>query len=120
MAEENKAPQTPPDAAAAAPAGAEAKKEAPKKETPANCCVCNKLIKKIRWYYRDGKYYCTKRCWLTAKKKEEADRKAAEEKASAEKAAAEKAAAEKAAAEKAAAEKTAAETPAEGQAPAQG
>lgn len=102
MAEENKVPETPPAAeavakpaepaqapaaqapaaetpaaaSAGAPAVAEAKKEAPKQETPANCCVCNKLIKKIRWYYRDGKFYCTKRCWMTAKKKDAA--KAAE------------------------------------------
>ncbi len=106
MAEENKVPETPPAAeavakpaeptqapaaqapaaetpaaapaaaSAGAPEGAEAKKAAPKQETPANCCVCNKLIKKIRWYYRDGKFYCTKRCWMTAKKKDAA--KAAE------------------------------------------
>jgi hypothetical protein len=42
-----------------------------KKEKPANCAGCNKSIKKKRWYYRDGKYYCTKRCWVTASKKKE-------------------------------------------------
>jgi hypothetical protein len=50
------------------PAAAE-KKEAPKKEKPANCEGCKKSIKKKRWYYRDGKYYCTKRCWTSAVKK---------------------------------------------------
>lgn len=105
MADE-KAPQTPPagDAAAAPAAG---KAAVAKKEKPTNCVVCNKSIKKIRWYFRNGKAYCTKRCWLTAKAKEEADKKAAEEKAAAEKAAAEKAAADKAAADKAAAESAA-------------
>ena len=43
---------------AAAPAEAK-----PKAEKQTNCLGCSKLIKKIRRYYRDGKYYCTKRCW---------------------------------------------------------
>jgi hypothetical protein len=42
-----------------------------KKEKPANCAACNKSIKKKRYYYRDGKHYCTKRCWKTTVKKEE-------------------------------------------------
>ena len=51
-------------------------KEAPpaavkKAQKPSNCAACNKSIKKKRWYYRNGKYYCTKRCWKTAVKKEE-------------------------------------------------
>lgn len=45
--------------------------EKKKKEKPANCAVCNKSIKKKRYYYRNGKYYCTKRCWKTTIKKEE-------------------------------------------------
>lgn len=49
---------------------AEEKKEAPKKEKPANCAGCNKSIKKKRWYYRNGKFYCSKRCWQTAAEKE--------------------------------------------------
>ena len=49
----------------------EAKKaEEKKKEKPANCVACNKHIKKKCYYYRDGKYYCTKRCWKTTVKKE--------------------------------------------------
>jgi hypothetical protein len=47
--------------------------EAPKKEKPSACVGCKKSIKKKRWYYRDGKYYCTKRCWNTTVKK--ADKK---------------------------------------------
>jgi hypothetical protein len=63
------APQVQP---APAPSGAEApKKEAPKKEKPANCAGCNKSIKKKRWYYRNGKFYCTKRCWTASTKKAE-------------------------------------------------
>ena len=39
-------------------------------EKPANCASCNKSIKNKRWYYRNGKYYCSKRCWQTASKKD--------------------------------------------------
>ena len=63
----------------AAPAAAEPAKapEAKKKEEaaiekPANCASCNKSIKNKRWYYRNGKYYCSKRCWQTASKKDKA------------------------------------------------
>jgi formylmethanofuran dehydrogenase subunit E len=48
-----------------------AKKEAVKQEKPATCATCNKSIKKKRHYYRNGKYFCTKRCWKAALKKEE-------------------------------------------------
>ena len=40
-----------------------------KQERPANCAGCKKSIKNKRWYYRNGKYYCTKRCWGTTNKK---------------------------------------------------
>ena len=40
-----------------------------KTEKPANCVGCKKSIKKKRWYYRNGAYYCTKRCWSTTTKK---------------------------------------------------
>ena len=69
-------------APAAAPAAKEEKKEAvpAKQEKPANCAGCKKSIKNKRWYYRNGKYYCTKRCWGTTNKKpaktEEAPQKA--------------------------------------------
>lgn len=58
--------------ATAAPVAESKPKEEKKEEKvkPTNCVQCNKSIKKIRWYYRDGKYYCTKRCWMTASKKE--------------------------------------------------
>lgn len=46
---------------------------APKRERPSNCAGCNKSIKKKRWYYRNGKYYCTKRCWKNTLKKDAKD-----------------------------------------------
>lgn len=79
---EEKAPEVPAPKQAEAPQPAadavqaagtpEAKKEetAPAKvERPDNCVGCKKSIKKKRWYYRDGLYYCTKRCWSTTTKK---------------------------------------------------
>lgn len=74
-AEAPKAPQA--EAAPAAAPKKEEKKEA-KKEKPANCAACNKPIKKKRWYYRSGKYYCTKRCWKSTVKKEEKTEEAAD------------------------------------------
>jgi hypothetical protein len=43
--------------------------EAKQEEKQTNCLSCNKPIKKIRRYYRNGKYYCTKKCWLDYLKK---------------------------------------------------
>ena len=40
---------------------AEEKKD--KKERFGNCVGCAKPIKKVRRYYRNGKYFCTKRCY---------------------------------------------------------
>ncbi|MFH1190446.1 MAG: hypothetical protein V1682_07160 [Candidatus Omnitrophota bacterium] len=57
-------------ASAPAPAKDEKKEDAPaKREKPANCAGCKKSIKNKRWYYRNGKYYCTKRCWSATNKK---------------------------------------------------
>lgn len=53
-----------------------AKKEEPKKEKPANCAGCKKSIKNRRRYYRNGQFYCTKRCWTTASKKKEEPKEA--------------------------------------------
>ena len=36
-------------------------------EKQTNCPACNKPLKRIRRYYRDGKFYCTKKCWNKAK-----------------------------------------------------
>ena len=35
----------------------------PKEEKQTNCLGCNKPIKKLKRYYRDGKFYCNKKCW---------------------------------------------------------
>lgn len=46
------------------PEATEPKKEARAPvEKQTNCLNCNKQIKRVRRYYRDGKYYCNKRCW---------------------------------------------------------
>jgi len=51
------------------------KEEAPKVEKQTNCLACNKPIKKLRRYYRDGKFYCTKRYWINFKEKSKAEAK---------------------------------------------
>lgn len=51
---------------AAAPKQQETK---PAAEKQANCLNCNKPIKKLKKYYRDGKFYCSKKCWKEFKKK---------------------------------------------------
>ncbi|MFH0738700.1 MAG: hypothetical protein V2A59_02435 [Candidatus Omnitrophota bacterium] len=38
----------------------------PQEEKQTNCPACNKPLKKVRIYYRNGKHYCTKRCWRKA------------------------------------------------------
>ena len=55
---------------AEAPKAEAPKAPEPKKEKPSNCAGCKKSIKKKRWYYRNGTYYCTKRCWSASTKKE--------------------------------------------------
>jgi hypothetical protein len=46
----------------------------PAEEKQTNCLACNKPLKKLKRYYRNGKFYCNKRCWrkATTKPKEEA------------------------------------------------
>jgi len=41
-------------------------------ERPANCSTCNKRLSKKSWYYRNGKFFCKKRCWDTANQPAEA------------------------------------------------
>ena len=48
MSAEN--PQTPPAA----------------EEKQTNCLGCNKALKKNKRYYRNGKLYCMKKCWVKA------------------------------------------------------
>jgi hypothetical protein len=44
----------------------------PVAEKQTNCPACNKPLKKITRYYRNGKFYCDKKCWkkFTAPKEE--------------------------------------------------
>ncbi|MDP2938891.1 MAG: hypothetical protein Q8O13_02260 [Candidatus Omnitrophota bacterium] len=42
--------------------------EQQKTEKSNNCAGCNKQLTKLKRYYRDGKYYCAKRCWKEASK----------------------------------------------------
>ncbi len=44
----------------------------PAVEKQTNCLSCNKPLKKVRKYYRNGKFFCTKKCWLKSLKKKEA------------------------------------------------
>ncbi len=47
----------------------EAKQDTKQEEKQANCLACSKPIKKIKRYYRNGKYFCMKKCWLNYLKK---------------------------------------------------
>ena len=31
----------------------------------ATCTSCGKRLNRKQWYYRNGKYFCKKRCWVT-------------------------------------------------------
>jgi hypothetical protein len=48
------------------------KQAAPQAEKQTNCLGCGKPIKKLKLYYRNGKFYCTKKCWRKAIKEKEA------------------------------------------------
>jgi len=52
---------------------AQAAQEKPVQEKQTNCLACNKPIRKLKRYYRNGKFYCSKKCWrkATTKPKEE-------------------------------------------------
>jgi len=45
-------------------------------EKQTNCLACNKPLKKIKRYYRNGKFYCSKKCWLKTAKGGEAKKEA--------------------------------------------
>ncbi|MDP1853744.1 MAG: hypothetical protein Q8L26_06055 [Candidatus Omnitrophota bacterium] len=42
----------------------------PTQEKQTNCLTCNKPIRKKKKYYRNGKYYCSKKCYKTLLAKE--------------------------------------------------
>lgn len=46
-----------------------AEKAKPAAEKPTACAKCGKNLGKKSWYYRNGKYYCNKRCWKLSKEK---------------------------------------------------
>jgi hypothetical protein len=52
----------------------QAKSTVPQK--PTECAACAKALKKKLWYYRNGAFFCTAKCY---KRKTEEDRKKAEE-----------------------------------------
>ncbi|MCX5701543.1 MAG: hypothetical protein NTW64_00975 [Candidatus Omnitrophica bacterium] len=61
-------------AASTQPEKTNAQQAKPAEEKQTNCLACNKPIKKLKRYYRNGKFYCNKKCWrktLKAKEKEE-------------------------------------------------
>ena len=35
----------------------------------ATCTACGKRLNRKRWYYRNGQYFCKKRCWVTEQEK---------------------------------------------------
>lgn len=36
---------------------------------PATCASCGKRLNRKQWYYRNGKHFCKKRCWVTETEK---------------------------------------------------
>ena len=34
-------------------------------DRPATCTSCGKRLNRKSWYYRNGKYFCKRRCWVT-------------------------------------------------------
>ena len=46
-----------------------------KAEKQENCLACNKPIRKLKRYYRDGKFYCSKKCWRNFLKKSKEEKK---------------------------------------------
>ena len=47
----------------------EGQQPAGKTERPKNCVRCNKPLKRKSWYYRNGKFFCSKGCWKLFQKK---------------------------------------------------
>ena len=51
-----------PKAEAPKPVAPKAEAAKPVVEKQTNCLACNKPIIKLKHYYRDGKFYCSKQC----------------------------------------------------------
>jgi len=61
--------------ATAAPEATKEEAKQKKADKKANCLACNKVVKKLKRYYRNGKYFCSKKCWrafINKSKSEEA------------------------------------------------
>ena len=43
---------------------------------PAACASCGKRLGQKKWYYRNGKTYCTRGCWKTDSEKAAAEKAA--------------------------------------------
>ncbi len=39
-----------------------------------NCTKCNKALKRISWYYRNGKYFCNKECFKSFQKEKQEEK----------------------------------------------
>ena len=55
---------------------------------PATCVSCGKRLNRKQWYYRNGRYFCKRRCWVTEQDKAKTDAAAKAEQASAKQASA--------------------------------
>ncbi len=60
------------------PKGPAKQPKSTKPPKPTECAGCGKALRKKLWYYRNGSFYCTKKCY--ERKIEEDRKKAAEEK----------------------------------------
>ncbi|MDD5018861.1 MAG: hypothetical protein PHH75_01635 [Candidatus Omnitrophica bacterium] len=40
-----------------------------KESKKVNCGKCNKPLKRIKRYYRNGKFYCNMKCFIASKQK---------------------------------------------------
>lgn len=50
---------------------------------PAACASCGKRLNRKSWYYRNGKFFCKKRCFVTDQEKAAAEQQKAAAKAEA-------------------------------------
>ncbi|MCM8779710.1 MAG: hypothetical protein NC914_00970 [Candidatus Omnitrophica bacterium] len=55
--------------------------EPKKEEKQTNCLGCGKPLRKLKLYYRNGKYYCSKKCWRKVAEKIKAEKQEAQKKA---------------------------------------
>ncbi len=60
-------------AAPAAPEAAPKEEKSKKAEEKSKCVSCNKGDKDLKRYYRDGKYFCSKKCWRAFKAKSKSE-----------------------------------------------